>query len=168
MKKVKYIFWLIIIAFIVAVIYQNQEYFLTEQSIYIDIWITEAYQSPELMNVILYLIVFVAALIIGYLFSLAIRFRANQTIKAMRREMESQIEIIAGMQRELDTYKPQAPPAPVLETPVEQPTPTTPTYTESPDIGNAPADEIATEQMEDDNQQMADDAIDKTDKTDDR
>ena len=122
MKKIKYIMWLIIIALIGIIIYQNQEYFLARQSLGINLWIGEPYQTPELLNVVFFLIVFGVALIIGYLFSLAARFRANQTVKAMRRELESQVETIAALQRELDTYKPSGP-EPSFEEPASSPAP---------------------------------------------
>ena len=47
MKKVKLVFWLIVVAFLVLVGIQNKAFFLQKHSFDLDFWVTAPYQIPE-------------------------------------------------------------------------------------------------------------------------
>ena len=54
MKKVKIGFWLIIVAFLLLLGYQNKVFFLQKHSFDLNVWVTAPYQSPEIHNAVLF------------------------------------------------------------------------------------------------------------------
>ena len=79
MKKVKIGFWLILIAFLVLVGYQNKAFFLQRHTFDINVWVTAPYKTAEIYNAVLFGACCVAGLVLAYLSSLFERFKANKT-----------------------------------------------------------------------------------------
>jgi hypothetical protein len=88
MKKVKIVFWLLILVFMALVFFQNQAYFLTRNSLRIDLWI-QNYFIPETPNGLFFLAFFLAGLLIAYVYYLPERFRCNKIIKQLNAKIAS-------------------------------------------------------------------------------
>ena len=112
MKKVKIGFWVLLIAFLLLAGYQNKAFFLQKNAFGLNLYVTEAYMTPEIYNGVLFGVCFVAGLIIAYFFGLFDRFRANKTIKQLNTELESQRQQTDSLTTELNAFKSaSAPPA---------------------------------------------------------
>ncbi len=130
MKKVKIGFWVLLIAFLLLVGYQNKAFFLQKNTFGLNLYLTDAYMTPEIFNGVLFGVCFATGLIIAYFFGLFDRFRANKTIKQLNTELESQRQQIESLNTELNAFKSASSP------PVEQPT------TEEDTAGNAEATQV--------------------------
>ena len=115
MKKVKIVFWVLLIAFLLLVGYQNKGFFLQKNAFGLNLFVTDAYMTPEIFNGVLFGVCFLAGLIIAYFFGLFDRFRANKTIKQLNLDLESQRQQIATLNTELNAFKNAS------SSPVEQP-----------------------------------------------
>jgi uncharacterized integral membrane protein len=105
MKKATLIIWVIIFGVIALMIFQNQAFFLSNQSLRINLGVTEAYHTPELPIAILVLLFFLTGIVIAYLFSLAARLKARRTIKKLNTTLASRNDEIAGLRRENNSLK---------------------------------------------------------------
>ena len=104
MKKVKVVFWLVVIGFVALVVYQNQDYFLAKKSLEINLYVTQ-YHTPPLANGILVLGCFLIGFLIAYAVSLSERFRARKAVKNMNATVESHLEQISALRREIEIIK---------------------------------------------------------------
>jgi len=116
MKKATLIIWAIIFGVIALLIFQNQKFFLTNQSLRVNLGVLEAYHTPELPIAILVLLFFLAGFILAYLFSASARFKAKRTIKKLNTTIASHNQELAGLRREIDSLK-------GIETPAEDQAP---------------------------------------------
>jgi len=105
MKKVKIGFWLILIAFLFLVGYQNKAFFLQKNSFDLNIWVTAPYETPEIYNALLFGVCFVAGLFIAYLSGLFERFKANKTIKQLTNTLNDQKNQAEQLRTEIDALK---------------------------------------------------------------
>ncbi len=118
MKKVKIGFWILLLAFLLLLGYQNKAFFQQKNTFGLDLFVTQAYMSPEIYNGVFFAVCFLAGLIIAYLFGLLDRFRSNKTIKQLNGELETQRQQIESLTTELNAFKnASTPPAdnPVVE-----------------------------------------------------
>lgn len=82
MKKIKYLFWLIILAALGILIYQNLEYFMAVTSLKFDLKISGwSWVTPELQNIVLMGICFAIGLIVTGIKWLAASLRLKKEIK---------------------------------------------------------------------------------------
>ena len=116
MKKATLIIWAIIFGVIALLIFQNQAFFLTNQSLRINLGILKAYHTPELPIAILVLLFFLAGVLIAYLFNVSARFKARRLIKKLNATNASLKSDVEGLQREINSLK-------GIETPAEEQTP---------------------------------------------
>ena len=105
MKKITLIIWVIIFGFIALLIFQNQTFFLANQSLRINLAVIEEYRSPELPIAVLFLVFFIFGILISYLFGFSTRFKANRTIKKLNATMASHNEEVAALRREINSLK---------------------------------------------------------------
>ena len=105
MKKATLIIWVIIFGVIALLIFQNQAFFLTNQSLQVNLGVVEAYHTPELPIAILVLMFFLTGIAIAYLFSLSARLKARRTIKKLNTTIASHNAEAAGLRREIDSLK---------------------------------------------------------------
>ena len=105
MKKATLIIWVIIFGVIVLVIFQNQAFFLTNQSLQVNLGVMEAYHTPELPIAILVLLFFLTGILIAYLFNLSARFKARRTVKKLNTAIASHTAEVADLRREIDSLK---------------------------------------------------------------
>jgi len=111
MKKSTLLIWAIIFGGIGLLIFQNQAFFLADQSLRLDLGFTEEYRSPVWPVAVTVLIFFFAGIIIAYLFNFVIRFKASRTIKKLNATMASHNAEMAELRREIDALKGQGAPA---------------------------------------------------------
>ena len=105
MKKATLIIWAIIFGVIALLVFQNKAFFLTNQSLQVNLGIIEAYHTPELPIAILVLLFFLIGIFIAFLFSLSARFKARRTIKKLNTTIASHNSEMAGLRREIDSLK---------------------------------------------------------------
>ena len=107
MKKLKYAFWLILIAFIAVVIWQNWDYFTTPHVLKLNLFIYNE-PIPPLTNGAIIAICVGIGVMFMMLFYFASRYenyRANKTIKALRLAMEESQKSISHLQQEVELLK---------------------------------------------------------------
>lgn len=111
MKKFKIVIWLLIIAFIGVVIYQNKGFFLQKEVFHLNL-IATAYATPEMPVAVVFVGFFVAGLLVAFLFSIPGRMRAGKTIRTLNDTIRSQGDALTAMKTDVDAIKAPAPPAP--------------------------------------------------------
>lgn len=89
MKKVKLVFWLILLGLLGVVGWQNRPFFLDKQGIGIDYFFGNIY-IPELQIALYFLIFFLAGLLVSYFGSLSERFVARRTIRKLTDELTTE------------------------------------------------------------------------------
>jgi cell division protein FtsL len=105
MKKATLIIWAIILGLLALVIFQNQEFFLSNQSLRIDFGIIEEYLTPQLPVAVLVLIFFFCGVVISYLFNASARFRSRRTIKKLNATVDSQKNEMEELKKEINSLK---------------------------------------------------------------
>jgi uncharacterized integral membrane protein len=90
---------------IALLIFQNQAFFLSNQSLRVNLGVTEAYHTPELPIAILVLLFFLTGIVIAYLFSLSARLKARRTVKKLNTTITSHNAEVAELRREIDSLK---------------------------------------------------------------
>ena len=111
MKKVKLAFWLILIAFLALLAYQNWDYFMSQHGLRINLIVAE-YHTPPLQNAVLFLIFFCAGLLIAYFFTLFERFKSQRSLKSMTASLEMSEKLLDELKKEIQTLKGESPPHP--------------------------------------------------------
>jgi uncharacterized integral membrane protein len=96
MKKVKITLWVLLIAFILLLIYQNQEFFFPKLSLGINLYFFD-YQTPEIPAILFHLCFFMLGLVIAFLFGLAERIRSKKTIKNLNATIESRVQPVSDL-----------------------------------------------------------------------
>jgi hypothetical protein len=79
--------WVIIFGFIALFVFQNQTFFLAKNAFHLNLGFRE-FLIPEFNNAVLVLVFFCTAIIITYLFNILARFKANRTIKKLKRALK--------------------------------------------------------------------------------
>lgn len=115
MKKATLIIWAIIFGVIALLIFQNQAFFMTNQSLRINLGIMKEYNTPELPIAILVLLFFLVGIFIAYLFSISARFKARRLIKKLNTTNASLKSDVEGLRKEVNSLK-------GIETPAEEQT----------------------------------------------
>lgn len=118
MKKVKVVLWLLVIAFVALVVYQNQDYFLAKKSLKIDLYVMQPYHTPAVATGIFILAFFVIGFLTAYVMTLPERFKARKAVRNMNATMETQMDQISALKGEVETLK-QSEPAAAQESPEE-------------------------------------------------
>ena len=102
MKKLKIILWIIILAFVALVFFQNKDFFLGKQVLTLNLYFTNAYQG-ELPLIVWFLITLIIGLLISYFFGLAERFKLKKVIKGLKAKIDTQVEMITKIRSELES-----------------------------------------------------------------
>ncbi len=110
MKKFKIVIWLLIIAFIGVVIYQNKSFFLQKEVFHLDL-IAKVYATPEIPVAAVFVGFFVVGLLVAFLFSIPGRLRAGRTIRSLNDTIRSQGAELSAVKTEVDAIRTPAPPA---------------------------------------------------------
>jgi len=106
MKKVKLVFWLLILGAIAVVVFQNEGYFMdTQQSLRLSLKVFPEYQSPQLPLVVFHLLFFGLGLIVAYLFGGLNRWRRRKAVTRLTAENAAQRTEIESLKAELAGLK---------------------------------------------------------------
>jgi len=105
MKNVKIVFWLIIVAFLVLVGFQNKAFFLQKHSFDLNLWVTAPYETPEIHNAVLFVVCFLAGLAIAYFSGLFERYKANKTIKQLTKTANERQAETEQLKAEVEALK---------------------------------------------------------------
>jgi uncharacterized membrane protein YciS (DUF1049 family) len=115
MKKLKYVFWLLLIAFFGVIIYQNWDYVTTvNDSLKLNLFVYNK-PIPPLTNGAIIAICVGVGVLITMLFYLASRYeayRAKKTIKTLRSSMEESKKSISELKQEVELLKGGSPALP--------------------------------------------------------
>ena len=112
MKKVKIGFWILVIAFLLLLGFQNKAFFIQKNAFALNLYITDAYMTKEIYNGVTFAVCFLAGLVLAYLSGLLERFRSNKIIKQLNADMERQRQELEALQTELNAHKSAATPLP--------------------------------------------------------
>ncbi|MGM0404217.1 MAG: lipopolysaccharide assembly protein LapA domain-containing protein [Thermodesulfobacteriota bacterium] len=100
MQKIKYFLWLVIVAVLAIFIYQNNEYFMAEHSIGINLYFFEG-ESGELPNILYFLAVFVIGFLVSLLLSFSYGYKKRKTIKELNEKINADKQRIDEMESRL-------------------------------------------------------------------
>jgi uncharacterized integral membrane protein len=87
MKKVKIVFWLIVLIIIAIIIYQNIDFLKDKHELSF-----VKYKSSQFSNAVLLAVTFLTGLLVSYVSSLSERFKLRKTIKKLDAELVSHIK----------------------------------------------------------------------------
>ncbi len=104
MKKVKIAFWFIVFGFLALVIFQNQNFFLAETSLSINLYFAQ-YDTLTTFNAVLFMAFFLSGILISYIISLFDKFKTGKTIKNMNALLSTQRDTISSMKKEIEMLK---------------------------------------------------------------
>lgn len=106
MKKIKLFLGFIILAFAGLVIYQNREYFFAMQALSLNLGVdTWHWTTPEIKNIFYYGIFFLLGILVAGFYGLTLKLKSNKTIKALNSTIDSHIENIASLKKDLEKFR---------------------------------------------------------------
>jgi hypothetical protein len=108
MKKVKIGIWVVIVAFVFLLIYQNRTLFLAKNSLIFNLGFT-AYHTPEMRIVLICFLFLLAGLLLGVYFLVVQTLKAKKLVKAANKRVESQNEKIESLETALKRHRFEAP-----------------------------------------------------------
>ena len=101
MKKVKLVVWMLIVAFVAVVIYQNKGFFWeTKQSLAVDLAFAK-YQIPEVQLLIIFGVFFAAGLLLGIYFLIVRGLKKKKKVKALKTQVKEESEKAVALEEEL-------------------------------------------------------------------
>lgn len=104
-KRVKIGIWVVIIGFLALIVFQNQNFFLARQSLGLNLYFKN-YSLPEVANIFLFFISFLAGLLFAAYFIFLDRFKLKKTNKTLNTTINTHLEKISSIEKELETFKP--------------------------------------------------------------
>jgi len=122
MKKVKIVFWLLLLALLAGIVYQNQQELMKPLIFHLDPGVVDPYQTPAVPLVVILAGLFLLGLLIAYFYSLYGYFRQAKTIKHLHATVAAQTEEIETLRRQVKNLdRPSAAPvgAPLTPTAVD-------------------------------------------------
>ncbi len=104
-KRVKIGIWVIIIALLALLFHQNQDFFLASQSLALNLYF-KTFSLPEVVNIFLFLICFLAGLLFAAYFIFFDRFKLKKINKTLNTTLNTHLEKISSLKKELETLRP--------------------------------------------------------------
>ena len=104
-KRVKIGIWVVIIGFLALIVFQNQNFFLARQSLGLNLYFKN-YSLPEVANIFLFFISFLAGLLFAAYFIFLDRFKLKKANKTLSTTINTHLEKISSIEKELETFKP--------------------------------------------------------------
>jgi uncharacterized integral membrane protein len=122
MKKIKIIFWVLLLALLAAVVYQNQAELMAPVSIELNAWKAGTYVSPDVPMIVIFAGLFLLGFLIAYAYGLYGSYKQGKTIKHLNATVAAQTEEIQALRGQLDALQPPAAPtAPASPSPGPSP-----------------------------------------------
>ena len=101
MKKVKLVVWMLIIAFVAILIYQNRDFFwASKQGLAVDLAFAK-YQIPEVEHLIIFGAFFAAGFLLGIYFLISRGLKKKKLVKALKAQVKEQTEKADALEEEL-------------------------------------------------------------------
>lgn len=85
MQKVKYFLGLVVVVILVTFIYQNNEYFMAEQQLILNLYFVE--ESMELPNLLYFAVVFVVGFLAALLIGFSYGYKKRRTIRELNEKI---------------------------------------------------------------------------------
>mmetsp|Transcript_25325 Transcript_25325/g.12017 ORF Transcript_25325/g.12017 Transcript_25325/m.12017 type:complete len:122 (+) Transcript_25325:285-650(+) len=104
MEKIKTLLWLIIIAFMGLIVFQNEAFFMTKQCLVIDL-LGKKYSTIPLPIGVFFILSLIAGFFISYLFNLSYRFKSNKKNKELETEIKKHKNSMAELNKEISDLK---------------------------------------------------------------
>ena len=123
MKKLKFAFWVILIAFVGLLVYQNLPFFTETNSLKIDLWIYQ-HQTPDMTNgaiIASFVGIGVLIMLLFYFSSRYDGYRSKKMIKMLQQTIETNSGEIAELRKQVDMIKGDAVPEIEPEQPAAEP-----------------------------------------------
>ncbi len=106
MKTIKYLLWLIIIAMLGILIYQNLEYFMTTVALKFNLNVaTWNWTIPELQNIAYFGICFLLGFILAGIKGFAVKLRLKKEIKSKNADIASLNEQVRKLKTDLGVFQ---------------------------------------------------------------
>ena len=105
MKKLKIVFWVIVLGFIAIIFLSNKDYLLAKQALQINLLYADPVYTMPLPNAIFFLVFFLSGFLIAYFISLSVRFKSKKTIKNLKAAATSQLKEIAVLKKEVESLQ---------------------------------------------------------------
>jgi hypothetical protein len=103
-KRFKIGIWVVIIGFLALIVQQNQNFFLARQSFGLNLYFKN-YALPEVVNIFLFFICFLAGLLFAAYFLFFGRFKQKKIIKKLNTTINTHLDKISSLEKELETLK---------------------------------------------------------------
>jgi len=104
MKKVKIALWIIIFGFVGMVIGQNWEFFKTENSLLINLFIAQ-YETPLLANAVFFVAFFIIGVLVSYFFGLVRHYRDAKTIRVLKSKETTLVDAVSSLENQVNSLK---------------------------------------------------------------
>jgi uncharacterized membrane protein YciS (DUF1049 family) len=108
MKKFKIAIWIVVLAFLGLIVYQNRELLLANQSLSINLLVAQ-YQTPLWPLAFYFAIVFLLGWLIAFIFGWVERYKAGKTIKKLQETIRSQPNTLDSMKSDAGALRPRVP-----------------------------------------------------------
>ena len=111
MKKLKFVFWLVLVGFFALLVYQNLAFFSAKNILHIDLGIYQR-STPDLTNGVIiagFVGIGVFIMLLFYFSSRYTVYKANKTIKELKSNLEDRTSAIAGLKEQLESLRQAAP-----------------------------------------------------------
>lgn len=104
MKKLKIAFWLLVIAAIGLIGFQNQEFFLSKPELRVNLFVRQ-YVIHNISIAAMLFGLFLFGLLSAYFSSLSGKFRANRTVKQLNATVAGHVDEISRLQSQVSTLR---------------------------------------------------------------
>ena len=101
MSKFKIFIWILILAFIGVILYQNKAVFFADQTLGFDLYFVK-YQTPQLPTAIYFLATLVIGFMISYLFGLSDKFKTRKFVKSLNSTLDAKNKEVTSLKREIE------------------------------------------------------------------
>lgn len=105
MNKFKLVLWVIILAIIALVIFQNLGFFSSEANLQVNPWVAPVIETPGIPIAVICLTFFILGLFLAWIFGVPERFRNRKTIKKLTAANATQKDEIDKLKKELAYQK---------------------------------------------------------------
>jgi uncharacterized integral membrane protein len=103
-KRFKIGIWVIIIGILVLIFFQNQTFFLARQSFGLNLYFKK-YLLPEVVNIFLFFICFLAGLLFAAYFLFFDRFKQKKINRTLNTTINTHLDKISSLEKEIETLK---------------------------------------------------------------
>jgi hypothetical protein len=104
MKKFKIVLWVILIALLVTIFFQNKLFLMGKQAFVLNLLLGGEMQSAPLPIFLWFLIALCFGFLVAYFSALIKNFKMGRMLKAMKAQSDTQAEMITQLKNELESH----------------------------------------------------------------